>query len=269
MFWDKYVSSCKELKKSPSGLAKELGITASTVTSWKKGCIPNGDTLVRISEITNKSIEYFVSDNNESITLSSKKSAFKSIHAIPQRFVSIISGEVIVKSDIFRIAQYVNCDERFLTDPTQKVYTPFTKRNEEVLFDSDTINLIYMILDRCADSELYKNVQIQLSRIILYWALEEKTGWTVEKMKSINNIDSSKIDFILYDKPSLDTTRNYGLNFTEFTVISRSTDLSYQYLLTGIDDSIKDIYEKQNQVIENKNLEIERLKAEIEQLKSK
>lgn len=256
VFWDKYVSSCKELKKSPSGLAKELGITASTVSSWKKGCVPNGDTLVKISEITQKSIEYFVSDTEESISLSSKKSAFKSIHAIPQRFVSIISGEVILKNDLYKISRYVNCDETFLTDPYQKIYSPFTKQEELFLFDVDTLHLIFMILDRCADSELYKNVQIQLSRIILYWALNEKTGWTVDKIKAFKEVDSAKIDFILFDKPNLDSTRNYGFNFTEFTVISRRTNLSYQYLLTGIDDSIMDIYERQ------KN-ELEKLKAEL------
>lgn len=41
MFWENYLSLCKQEKKTPSGLAKELGITSGTVTGWKKGKIPS------------------------------------------------------------------------------------------------------------------------------------------------------------------------------------------------------------------------------------
>lgn len=248
MFWDKYVLACKKNKKSPTGLAKELSITASTVNGWKSGRQPSANTVYQIAEQLGCSADYLLSEDDEDISLLSKKSTFKSIHAIPQRFVSLISGDPISADELAAIAEYLDCDADFLKDTDRVEFVPLGKRAAGVEFNVNIMHDIFVILDRCADSKLYKSVQIQISRIILHWVLaDEDSGWTIEKLYNIKQIDSHKLRYIYTNEADTDSTRNYGLNFTDLTVISRETKYSYQYLLTGADgDAYKEILKLQN-----------------------
>lgn len=45
MFFDQYEMLCRKAKKSPNGVAKELGFSSSSVTQWKNGAAPREDTL--------------------------------------------------------------------------------------------------------------------------------------------------------------------------------------------------------------------------------
>lgn len=239
MFWDKYVVACKNCNKSPTGVAKELSINASTVAGWKSGRQPTGNTVYQIAEKLGCSADYLLSDDEEDISLLSKKSAFKSVHAIPQRFVSLISGDPISSDELANIAEYLDCDVNFLKDTEAVEYVPLGNRKPDVEFNVNIMHDIFMILDRCADSKLYKSVQIQISRIILHWVLaDEDSGWTIEKFYNIKQIDSHKLKYIYTNEADSDSTRNYGLNFTDLTVISRETKYSYQYLLTGVDGDV-------------------------------
>lgn len=252
MFWDKYVNMCKNIGKSPTGLANELNINKSTVAGWKKGQQPAGNTVYLIAEKLGCSADYLLSEDEEDISLLSKKSAFKSVHAIPQRFVSLISGDPISSDELADIAEYLDCDVEFLKDTEAVEYVPLGRRKSGVEFNVNIMHDIFMILDRCADSKLYKSVQIQLSRIILHWVLaDEDSGWTIEKLYNIKQIDSHKLKYIYTNEADPDSTRNYGLNFTDLTVISRETKYSYQYLLTGVDGDIYREYLKLKEKMDN------------------
>jgi transcriptional regulator with XRE-family HTH domain len=50
MFWNTLVELCNNKGVSPNFVAKELGITSGTVTSWKKGGIPRDTTLRKIAD---------------------------------------------------------------------------------------------------------------------------------------------------------------------------------------------------------------------------
>ncbi len=50
MFWINYLLLCGQINKTPTGLAKELGISSGTVTGWKKGKIPSESSLQKIAE---------------------------------------------------------------------------------------------------------------------------------------------------------------------------------------------------------------------------
>ena len=231
MFWNKFSNICKELGKTPTGFAKELHITASTVSSWKKGCIPNIETLLKISEITGKSVDYLISEDEENVSISSKKSTFKTLKSLPQRFMGLVSGSIITDEELNKLSEYLNCSKDYLVSSSE--YKPHPKYDTTKLYEISTLHDIFKILDRCADTDLYKCVQIQISKIILYWLFQDSTGWTVEKLKSIKELNSAKINFLYSGNPNLDPTLNYGFNYTEFTIISEYTKLSYQYLLTG------------------------------------
>ena len=50
MFWENFLKLCNEFNKSPNAVAKDLGITSGTVTSWKKGGVPYDRTKQKIAD---------------------------------------------------------------------------------------------------------------------------------------------------------------------------------------------------------------------------
>lgn len=84
MFYDIYAYLCRQIGKSPSSVAQELGINKSNVTNWKNnGYTPRGDTLNKIAEYFNVSIDFLLRDGTpkESVTSDMAESeGIRSIH---------------------------------------------------------------------------------------------------------------------------------------------------------------------------------------------
>ena len=60
-FYERYAELCKGLKKSPSGVALEIGINKGTVSVWKtKGTLPNSNTLQKIADYFGVSTDYLL-----------------------------------------------------------------------------------------------------------------------------------------------------------------------------------------------------------------
>lgn len=53
MFFDQYEMLCRKAKKSPNGVAKEIGFSSASVTQWKNGAAPREDTLSLICKYFN------------------------------------------------------------------------------------------------------------------------------------------------------------------------------------------------------------------------
>lgn len=60
MFYNRLQQCCAKLNTTPTALAKALNISTSNVTNWKKGTMPNGEVLIRLSEFLNVSIDYLL-----------------------------------------------------------------------------------------------------------------------------------------------------------------------------------------------------------------
>ena len=60
MFWDNFYNACISRGIKPNPLAKELNIASGSMTSWKNGKIPNGETLLKISEYLGVSVDYLL-----------------------------------------------------------------------------------------------------------------------------------------------------------------------------------------------------------------
>lgn len=50
MFYDNYVRLCNSIGKTPSAVAKEIGIQKSTVTRWGQGTTPNRATALKVAD---------------------------------------------------------------------------------------------------------------------------------------------------------------------------------------------------------------------------
>lgn len=65
MFWEKFSELCKKNGISPNGLAKILSISSGSITSWKQGRVPHHDTLLKIANHFDVSVDYLLNDASE------------------------------------------------------------------------------------------------------------------------------------------------------------------------------------------------------------
>lgn len=60
MFWDNFLIHCRKIGKSPSAVAKEIGISTGAVARWKEGSIPQSATLAKIADYFGVPALYFL-----------------------------------------------------------------------------------------------------------------------------------------------------------------------------------------------------------------
>lgn len=152
---------------------------------------------------------------------------FKSVSSLSQRWVSLRRGSEISLEMQLKIIPYVNCTVQFLNNDKYIEYSSEAEYDTEHLKDTETIFDILGILDHCADTESYRIVQVQLSRIVLYH-LKEK-GFDREAL------DTEEKMAYLYTGKDSGKTHNYGLNFSDMDFLREFTGLSYQVMFTGIE----------------------------------
>jgi len=60
MFWDRFEELCRVSGKKPSPVGKEIGVSATAVSKWKEGTIPNGEILMKIADYFHVSVDYLL-----------------------------------------------------------------------------------------------------------------------------------------------------------------------------------------------------------------
>lgn len=60
MFYDIFIELCKNKKVSPSLVAKEIGLSNSTTTTWKRGAIPKSETLQKLADYFDTTIDFLL-----------------------------------------------------------------------------------------------------------------------------------------------------------------------------------------------------------------
>ena len=88
------------------------------------------------------------------------------------------------------------------------------------------------ILDRFADSEDYRILQIQISRIILYW-LRQADEAKFNEVIADKRLSQGKINFLLSGKESRYSSENYGLNLSDVLFLRSEFDVSFSYMFIG------------------------------------
>lgn len=65
VFYDIYVSLCKQKGVSPSKAAEENGLNRTSVVKWKSGTVPSGDTLNKLSRYFGVSMDYLLGNGQK------------------------------------------------------------------------------------------------------------------------------------------------------------------------------------------------------------
>ena len=61
MFWERFYNMCIAKGTKPHPVAKEIGVSSGVITKWKtEGTLPNGETLIKIADYLDVSIDYLV-----------------------------------------------------------------------------------------------------------------------------------------------------------------------------------------------------------------
>ena len=60
MFWEIFYKLCTDKNTRPLSVVKELKIATGIITRWKNGSIPNGETLIKLAEYFNCSVDYLL-----------------------------------------------------------------------------------------------------------------------------------------------------------------------------------------------------------------
>lgn len=93
MFWNVFFDKCKKMNKSPTAVATELKIGIGSITKWKNGTIPNGETLIKLSDYLNCSIDELLGrsmpSNNE--TDNFKETLYRAYNAAPEHIQKTIA----------------------------------------------------------------------------------------------------------------------------------------------------------------------------------
>ena len=65
MFWNTLIKLCADLGTTPNAVAKNLGLSSGSVTSWKKGSVPRDTTLKKIADYFGVSVSYLTGVVND------------------------------------------------------------------------------------------------------------------------------------------------------------------------------------------------------------
>ena len=66
MFYDIFLQLCNEKGIKPTPVTEAIGVNKSSATKWKKGATPNSDTLQKLAEYFNVSVDYLLGNEKTS-----------------------------------------------------------------------------------------------------------------------------------------------------------------------------------------------------------
>ncbi len=65
MFWEIFYDLCENKNMKPLQVVRELNISAGSTTKWKNGSVPNGNTLQKLAEYFNVTVDYLLGNTEK------------------------------------------------------------------------------------------------------------------------------------------------------------------------------------------------------------
>lgn len=152
------------------------------------------------------------------------------IRSLESRLIAMHCGSEVSPDLMSRICKYVNCSEHFLNDSRCIEYVPNKPSPEDAPEGSQTLSEILDLMDKHADTEHFRTIQVQLSRIVLYHLAQK--GFTQELFRTKEFI-SEKMAYLYTGKKPRHPVSCFGLYFSELCIIMKKTGISFREMFTG------------------------------------
>lgn len=99
-FYDKYVELCNKIKKSPSAVAIEIGLSKPSVHRWKKGGNPTDATAAKLADYFGVPVTYLLGKEEQKNPTTEIDSGITKAKADLIKKVMQMSDEELQKLDL-------------------------------------------------------------------------------------------------------------------------------------------------------------------------
>ena len=233
MFYDQFIKLCNERNVKPTPLVKSLGLSAGNLKRWQEGATVNSDILMMLSNYFDVPVDYFFEeysedkkDPEEKLAGNSMEKVYNVLKAHPDHIASMLSGQMPSKSDMQRIAEYLNYSVESLI--SESALLAYPEKDEKGLSAIPAKDLVLNIMTKLAASKEYNFLQVRISRIIL--GNLERANIRKDKLEKIK-LSKKKLDELYNNE--VDPYKAKGFNISDLVRISEAFDLSYDFLFTG------------------------------------
>lgn len=126
MFYDKYIEFCNRIGKTPSAVAKEIGLNEASVTGWKKGSRPRDANLQKVANYFGVSTIEFI-DTDEIFNNPEISSAFQKLLLDPKTVSEV--NQARIKSAL----KLINDHDTVFSESLKKLlYAVYESKNNEI-----------------------------------------------------------------------------------------------------------------------------------------
>lgn len=143
-----------------------------------------------------------------------------------------MNGTLVPNNIQNQICRYTNCTVEFLNDESQVHFIPQKAHISGAPQDENTLFEILSILDKNADTEHYRVIQIQLSRIAIHNIVKKGFDRDAFYMKEL--IQES-IDYLFTGKKARRHGTYFGFNFSQLDLLRERTGVSIPEMFMGTD----------------------------------
>lgn len=182
MFWARYQQLCEEKGFKPHSVLKELGISSGSAFNWKKGTLPNGEILIKISQALECSIDYLLGTENEYIVGKeiSSMEILKKLGEEVERLIRCILGNKMSYSVLNDVI--VTLEDYFI-DYKAKTNINYQNADSKADLISDFINkAVNLLEDKVMDDTTYNDFDYLISE--LYRIEDEYLRYVLKKAET-------------------------------------------------------------------------------------
>ena len=140
------------------------------------------------------------------------------------------NGDRIPREQQLRICEYVHCTKHFLNTESCIDFTPVDSPSESGQADDSVLFEILNIMDKNAETNHFRVIQIQLSRIVL--ANLERKGFDRETFRKKYFIQE-QLDYLYYGMKPKWRGMFFGLKFAQLNALSEISGVSIREMFTG------------------------------------
>ncbi len=231
-FYDRLKAVCDEKGIKITTLVVECGGNKGSITSWKKGSVPNYGIVKELAAKLDVSVDYLM--GNELVDIQPKKyfNTIDVLLASKYKYMNLSCLNDISEEELQKYTDYLNCGLKFLLNRTSVEYTPVKEDRSAADIKEDLTDEMYDIMGSLPGSDDVRFVQIQISRIVIYNLV--KSGITLDEISSWKSLNKSNLRFLLSQEYDYSKAGAYGFTSDELRGIRRETEYSYYYLFTGV-----------------------------------